>query len=154
MVIGNCIGWQHCWHPLELSTHVIRHFLKHFLWVVCPQLRSPLKFHPSSRQTTQVDRTLRENKKRVIFHSGLPLFGKRLHICFVKANTAISPIYLASDEWKATGTDHAAPKISSGLIIFTLSLMSRVDLVSKHLPANCFCYFNKKDWKETAIRKA
>lgn len=154
MVIGNCIGWRQCGHPLELSTNVSCHFLKHFSWVVCPQHHSPLKFHPSSRQTTQVDRTLRENTKKVIFHSSLPLFRKRLHICFVKANTAISPIYLASDEWKATGTDHAAPKISSGLIIFTLSLMSRVDLVSKHLPANCFHHFSKKDLKKTAIRKA
>ena len=30
-------------------------------------------------------------------------------------------------------------------------LMSRIDLVSKNLLANCFCNFSKKDWKNTAI---
>ena len=34
-----------------------------------------------------------------------------------------------------------------------ISLMSRIDLASKNLLANCFHNFTKKDLKETAIRK-
>ena len=79
---------------------------------------------------------------KVIFHSNLPLFRKRLHICFVKADTAISPIYLASDEWKATSTDHAAPKISWGLIIFTLSRVLRTSVAIYHCNSLLVFFFS------------
>ena len=43
--------------------------------------------------------------------------------------------------------------ISSPLCVESPARMSRIDLVSKNLLANCFRNFSKKDLKKTAIKK-
>ena len=58
---------------------------------------------------------------------------------YIKSNINLFKLLLKESGWKTVWSE--------------MSLMSRIDLVSKNLLANCFRNFSKKDLKKTVIRK-